>query len=253
MLAGAAGLPQWWSIWLAGLALNHGALCAASMWPRSQLLGPNITRLPAAAASAGQVCLTFDDGPDPQVTPLVLDMLARAGVHGSFFCIGNQIKKHPSLTREILAAGHSIENHTQTHDHRFAFRGSTGLHQEIAQAQANIEALGSPTPKFFRAPAGMRNPFLQTVLARLNLHLTSWTRRGFDTVEKRADRVTHRLTKSLAAGDLLLLHDGHAARTANDKPMVVEVLPEILRILQANNLKSVSLPTAFNMDKRLKT
>src|SRR5207244_941541 len=79
-----------------------------------------------------------------------------------------------------------------------------------------LQPIGSTTcdrPPLFRAPAGLRNPFLEPVLARLDLRLTSWTRRGFDTVSHSADVVFGRLTHHLKGGDILLLHDGHAART----------------------------------------
>ena len=83
-------------------------------------------------------------------------------------------------------------------------------------------------PRFFRAPAGLRNPFLEPVLARESLQLVSWTRRGFDTVNGSARAVLGRLTRRLRAGDILLLHDGHAARTAAGTPVILEVLPRCL-------------------------
>ncbi len=245
MAAGMALTPHWWPIWLGGTVANHAALCAASMLPRSHLLGPNITRLPADARRQHQLCLTFDDGPDPDMTPKVLDLLHTHDATASFFCIGTQIQKHGGLVHDIIDAGHSVENHTQTHHHRFAFRGAGGLHQEIKQAQEQITALDVPAPRFFRAPAGMRNPFLQTVLARQNLRLTSWTRRGFDTVEKQPNKVLQRLTRNLSAGDILLLHDGHGAKTADSRAVILDVLPELLKQIKSAGLRSVSLPMAF--------
>jgi peptidoglycan-N-acetylglucosamine deacetylase len=96
-------------------------------------------------------------------------------------------------------------------------------------------------PQFFRAPAGLRNPFLDPVLARLQLRLASWTRRGFDTVSTDADAVFRRLTNPLQAGDILLLHDGHAARTRRDQPVILEVLPRLLDALKARGLDSITL------------
>jgi peptidoglycan/xylan/chitin deacetylase (PgdA/CDA1 family) len=100
-------------------------------------------------------------------------------------------------------------------------------------------------PQFFRAPAGLRNPFLDPVLVRLKLRLASWTRRGFDTVSADADAVMRRLASPLQAGDILLLHDGHAARTRSGRPVILEVLPRLLETLSARQLKSVTLRSAL--------
>ncbi|MFK7962667.1 MAG: polysaccharide deacetylase family protein [Burkholderiaceae bacterium] len=245
MLAAAVAQPAWWPVWLGGVAANHLGLCAASMWPRSTLLGPNIRQLPPSAASAGHVCITIDDGPDPEITPRVLQMLADANARASFFCIGDKVDQYPALVEQIVAQGHSVENHTQTHHHRFAFRGKSGLHTEIASAQKSIANVAGQAPRFFRAPAGMRNPFLQPVLASLGLCLTSWTRRGFDTVERSPDKVFARLTRQLAAGDILLIHDGHGAHTSQGSSVVLEALPRLLAEVSARELRPVTLPQAF--------
>jgi peptidoglycan/xylan/chitin deacetylase (PgdA/CDA1 family) len=100
-------------------------------------------------------------------------------------------------------------------------------------------------PQFFRAPAGLRNPFLDPVLVRLKLHLASWTRRGFDTVSADADAVFSRLANPLQADDILLLHDGHAARTRRGQAVILEVLPRLLDVLKARGLKSITLRSAL--------
>jgi peptidoglycan/xylan/chitin deacetylase (PgdA/CDA1 family) len=121
---------------------------------------------------------------------------------------------------------------------------------EIAQAQECIAQVTGETPRFFRAPAGLRNPFLEPILKRLKLQLVSWTRRGFDTVNADADDVYRRLCRSLVDGDILLLHDGHAARArararagAPDAgtPVILEVLPRLLETLRRRQLQPVSL------------
>ena len=245
MLAAGVAQPAWWPVWLGGVVANHLGLCAASMWPRSTLLGPNIRQLPPDACSARQVCITIDDGPDPEMTPRVLQLLADADAHASFFCIGDKVNQYPALVEQIMAQGHSVENHTQTHHHRFAFRGRSGLHSEIASAQKSISEVTGQPPRFFRAPAGMRNPFLQPVLATLGLRLTSWTRRGFDTVERSPNKVFARLTRELVAGDILLIHDGHGAQTLQGSPVVLEILPRLLAEVSARELRPVTLPHAF--------
>jgi peptidoglycan/xylan/chitin deacetylase (PgdA/CDA1 family) len=246
--AGAAAAlliePPVWPWALGAVALNHALLTGAGLWPRSRLLGPNWTRLPAASGARGEVALTLDDGPDPGVTPLVLDLLDRHGTRATFFCVGERVRRHAELAREIVRRGHCIENHSQSHRHDFSLLGPAGMRTEIARAQDSIEAATGGTPQFFRAPAGLRNPFLEPVLQGLGLKLASWTRRGFDTVTGDADTVYRRLTRNLGRGDILLLHDGHAARGGAGRAVVLEVLPRLLEACRERRLLPVTLRAA---------
>jgi peptidoglycan/xylan/chitin deacetylase (PgdA/CDA1 family) len=247
-LAAAGGTmlqPQLWSWALGAIVANHAFLAALGMWPRSTLLGPNLTRLPRAAATRGEIGITFDDGPDPEVTPQVLDMLEAHGARATFFCIAEKASRHPALCREIVRRGHGVENHSRRHSHAFALNGLGGFRREISAAQAVIaEASGRP-PRFFRTPAGLRNPLLDPVLHALGLRLVSWTRRGFDTRRDDAGHVAALLTQSLAAGDILLMHDGNSARTAEGRPVVLEVLPRVLDRARSLNLRPVALHQAI--------
>jgi peptidoglycan-N-acetylglucosamine deacetylase len=236
--------PALWPWALGGVAANHLLLSAAVLWPRGRLLGPNLVRLPAAAAARNEVSLNFDDGPDPEVTPRVLDLLDRYQAQASFFCVGRKAAAHPKLVREIARRGHSVENHSYHHPHAFAFYGLGGLRREVDETQALVAGLAGRAPEFFRAPAGFRSPLLDPVLARRGLRYVSWTRRGFDTVQRDPAAVLRRLTRGLAAGDVLLLHDRAYRRTPDGEPLVLAVLPALLERLAAAGLKSVSLPAA---------
>jgi len=245
MAAGFAIHPQWWPAWAAGLLADHGLLAVAGLLPRSAILGPNLRRLPEAAAARGEVALTFDDGPDPEVTPAVLSLLAQADARATFFCIGERLRRHPALAREIVACGHAIENHTQRHRHDFSLLGPARIEREVVAMQRTVAELAGAAPRFFRAPAGLRNALLEPVLARLGLQLASWTRRGYDTASGDARRVRERLARGLGGGDILLLHDGNAARDGRGKPVVLEVLPRLLDDLAARGLCSVTLREAL--------
>jgi peptidoglycan-N-acetylglucosamine deacetylase len=236
--------PSVWPWALGALIANHVLLAFAGLWPRSTLLGSNWRRLPSPAAIRGEVAITIDDGPDPEVTPQVLQQLEQHRAHATFFCVGERVLRHPELAREMIRRGHCIENHSQRHRHNFSLLGPRGMQAEITQAQETIHAATGQWPQFFRAPAGLRNPFLDPVLTRMNLQLASWTRRGFDTVNKDADAVLAKLVTNLAGGDILLLHDGHAARNTNGRPVILDVLPRLLHALQAKNLKAVTLASA---------
>ena len=245
-LGAAAALlarPRAWPWALSALLANHAVLAGAGLWPRSQLLGTNWTRLPERGGA--RVAVTVDDGPDPAITPRVLDLLDAHAARATFFCIGERVLRYPDLAQEIVRRGHVIENHSQRHRNNFSLLGPSGMNSEVSQAQESIFRVTGSSPEFFRAPAGLRNPFLGPVLARLKLQLASWTRRGFDTVSADADAVFRRLAGALQAGDILLLHDGNAARTRRGQAVILEVLPRLLDLLAARGLKSVTLRSAL--------
>src|SRR5262249_60957957 len=126
---------------------------------------------------------------------------------------------------EIASRGHTIENHSQHHLHRCSVLGPGGIKAEVERAQDTIERVTGRRPQFFRAPAGLRNPFLEPVLARLGLRLAAWTRRGFDTVKHDPGVVFDRLARGLRGGDLLLLHAGPAAPSPSGAPVIPPVPP----------------------------
>lgn len=241
--AWALSRPQAWPWALALVVANHAVLAGAGLWPRSTLLGSNWTRLPGEGGKA--VAITIDDGPDPQVTPQVLSLLDKTGARATFFCVGERVLEHAELAREIVKRGHTIENHSQRHRHNFSLLGYSGMRQEIVRAQESIESVTGERPRFFRAPAGLRNPFLDPVLTHLGLQLASWTRRGFDTVNSDAATVYRRLAEPLEAGDILLLHDGNAARDRGGAPVVLAVLERLLETLEQRSLRAVTLRSAL--------
>jgi peptidoglycan/xylan/chitin deacetylase (PgdA/CDA1 family) len=236
-----AAAPRHWRTVAGLLIADHVVLAAASLWPRGQLVGANLLRLPESAARRDEIALTFDDGPDPRVTPRVLDLLEGAGARATFFCIGRRIEAHPEIAAEIVRRGHRIENHTQTHPNLFACYPAAALRREIERAQEAIERAAGRRPRLFRAPAGLRNPLLDGVLHRSGLRLVSWTRRGYDSLESAPAAIAQRLLRGLAAGDILLLHDGSTVRRRGGNPVVLEVLPRVLDALAARGLRSAPI------------
>ena len=232
--------PSLWPVALALAACSHVRLFVASLLPRGRWLGANLRRLPVSAGRA--VALTFDDGPDPHVTPEVLRILAAHSARATFFCIGERARAYPEIVRAIIEAGHCVENHSDRHLPWFAFMTPRAMRREIADAQARLTQLTGRAPAYFRAPAGMRNPWTGLVLASLRLRLVSWTRRGFDTVTRDPERVLERLLRNLTAGDILLLHDGASARDRDGQPVVLKVLTPLLQRLEREGLYVVPLP-----------
>jgi len=146
--------PAVMALVLGVIGANHLALVLAVLWPRGQLLGPNLVRLPASAVRRREISLTFDDGPDPDVTPRVLDLLDRYQAKASFFCIGENAAAQPELVKEIARRGHSVENHSYRHHRAFAFFGISRLKREVDAAQSTVASITGRTPVFFRAPPG---------------------------------------------------------------------------------------------------
>jgi peptidoglycan-N-acetylglucosamine deacetylase len=231
------------ALWIvAALMLNHALITACGLVPRCAWLGTNHRLLHASATQRREWALTIDDGPDPEVTPLVLDLLARHGVKATFFCIATRAAQHPHVMTRIAAEGHSVQNHSDVHAHHFSLWGFKRMAADIASAQQTLTRLVGTAPVFFRAPAGLRNPFLAPVLHQAGLQLVSWTRRGYDTQQANASRVLDRLLPALAPGAILLIHDGHSARGADGTPVVLRVLPALLAAAAQRQLRAVTLP-----------
>ncbi len=116
--------PSLWPWALTALGANHLCLAGAGLWPRSQWLGPNWTRLPPRSGATARVAITIDDGPDPDVTPQVLSQLAEHRAQATFFCVGDRVARFADLAREIVDRGHAIENHSATAPAQFFRDGS---------------------------------------------------------------------------------------------------------------------------------
>src|ERR1700691_1155342 len=176
LLHGGAALatllrPHWWPWTLGAVIGDHLLLTALGLWPRSSGLGANLTHLPAAAAARGEVAITIDDGADPEVTPRVLAILAAYRVPVTFFCVGERAAQFPGCVRDCAAAGHAIENHSYRHGHNFSLLGAGAIGRDIARAQQVLTRLSGSAPRFFRAPAGLRNPLLDPVLQRQGIRV----------------------------------------------------------------------------------
>ena len=235
--------PRAWPVVVATLIPDHLLLAWGSLRPKSTLVGANLRRLPDGAAR-GRVALTFDDGPDPATTPRVLDLLESKGARASFFCVGRKAERHPALVEEISRRGHRVENHSFSHSNGFCMLSPGAMGRDIDRAQAVLARLTGRPPGYFRAPAGLRSPWLDGLLRERGLTLVSWTRRGLDTITRRSEGVTARLLRDLAAGDILVLHDGGhgAAPGAASRSVGLQTLPRLLDGIAAAGLRVAPLP-----------
>jgi len=237
-------MPAAWPWILAVVLVDHAVVVIAGLLPRSTWLGSNWTKLPASAAARNEVALTIDDGPNPAVTPQVLDVLERYQARATFFCIGEKAQRYPELCREIVRRGHAVENHSQHHYLDFSLYGVKRITREVEAAQDTLEAITSQRPQFFRAPAGLRNMFLDIVLVRSRLRLASWSVRAFDTKVGNPVKVRDKLLSKLRPGAILLLHDDNSAQTSADTPVILEVLPGLIEHALRAKLRFVTLREA---------
>lgn len=192
----------------AGLALFFGGqalLFWATLWPRSRLLSPVLTRLPPTGRT---VWLTIDDGPSDD-TPALLDLLDRHGAKACFFLVGERAAARPRLVADILARGHEIGNHSATHPEKWFWAlPPRAMRAQIERAQQTLTALAGRPPRWFRAVVGMANPFVAAALKPLGLTRVAWCARGFDAREADPVRVVARIARGLRPGAIVLLHEG---------------------------------------------
>lgn len=197
---------------LAVVFLSHMWILYATLNPSSQWLGPVVTRFDS---DGRQVWLTIDDGPDPEETPVVLDLLDEYQAKATFFLIGKQAKAQPDIVRQILERGHSIGNHTMNHLQEWFWGLSRKrIESEVSEGSAIIREITGESPQWFRAPVGHKPWPLHPVLQKPNLPLVGWTARGFDGVSTDSDRVVRRIEKNLAPGAIILLHEGRGTLPA---------------------------------------
>lgn len=152
------------------------------------------------------VALTFDDGPDPVTTPLLLDLLQRRGTPATFFLTGRRARAFPELVRAILSAGHTLGNHSYHHNSCVVFKGKKALYRDIALTQRILTRLGV-TPKVYRPPVGITYPQLGAVLSRLDLKAVNFSCRAVDRGNHQIDFISRRILKKVTAGDIIMLHD----------------------------------------------
>ncbi|MBI5542956.1 MAG: polysaccharide deacetylase family protein [Deltaproteobacteria bacterium] len=229
-----------WGLALSPAALPlvlYVALCfAAPFFPVWSFFLPIVTRGPRERPA---VALTFDDGPDPRVTPALLDLLARYGARAAFFVVGRNAEAHPEVMARIRAAGHEVGNHSLSHDPILMLRSARLLQSEIAACQAILQRQGV-TALAFRPPVGITNPRLPPVLERLGLGCVCFSCRPLDFGNRRVAGLAAKVLGSVAPGDVVLLHDVMPGTGVTVEDWLSEI-EKILVGLQARGLKPVAL------------
>ena len=166
------------------------------------------------------VALTFDDGPDPEVTPLLLDLLDRHAVPATFFVTGEKAARHPSIIRDILSRGHAIGNHSYHHFPFLMLKGMRTLRREIESTQSVLAGFGI-APLAFRPPAGITNPLLRRALLEQGMYCVNYSCRAVDIGNRRIGRLSEKVLKAVSPGDIVALHDV-APRHAGTERLMAE-------------------------------
>jgi peptidoglycan-N-acetylglucosamine deacetylase len=182
-----------------GLAASLGV-----SFPEWRMFGPSLCRVHTMQKV---IALTFDDGPDPETTPVLLDLLARKGVRATFFCIGKRVARHRELARRIATEEHLIGNHSFAHSRGTNLFGEARLRADLERAQEEIAQAVGRKPEFFRPPMMLTNQRVFRVARALSLTVAGCTVRGYDLRGASTEKVLHRVLGRLKPGAIIALHD----------------------------------------------
>lgn len=184
------------------------------------------------------IYLTFDDGPDPDYTPRLLDILELFQVKATFFVLGEACERHPELLRRILAAGHALGNHTRRHRHPWLISDDMAR-AEVGEAFQIIADISGEAPRLFRPPYGRRRRAMLEEARRLEMKTLLWDRSAIDWGFRACeDGISARLGKA-GPGQILLCHD--APRCANRPDLMLAVLPAFISDCQKRQLRFATL------------
>jgi peptidoglycan-N-acetylglucosamine deacetylase len=230
-LDGILNVPVWWYISIIIIYLlfvTYGVVVLSVSF-----FVPVISR-----GDASGIALTFDDGPIEKNTERILDILQKYNVPAAFFCIGNRVEARPEIMKRIDADGHLVGNHTYWHGSLFDLKSSPMVLKELYDTDVAIMKAIGKRPKFFRPPYGVTNPMIAKAVRRSNYRVIGWSIRSFDTMTKDPDRLFHRITRSLKAGDVILMHDYPES--------TLIALPRLLDHIQKLGLKVVRVDELIN-------
>ncbi len=169
------------------------------------------------------VILTFDDGPHPEYTPRILDMLKTKGVKATFFVIGENAQMHPHLIKRISEEGHNVGIHSFYHNPSFTFASKKSLFNDINKSKNLLEELTGKPVELFRPPYGVTNPNIGQVVRSIGLKSIGWNIRSFDTVAKNVEQVIKKIDRKLSPGAIILLHD-----RLDNSPLILKNLLEMI-------------------------
>jgi peptidoglycan-N-acetylglucosamine deacetylase len=214
-------------------ALAHGAFHR-----NSPIFGSVLVRLPGQER---RVALTFDDGPNPDATPRILDVLAREGVYATFFMLGRHVERWPSIASDVARAGHRVANHGY-HHRKLHFKGPAYTRLDIALGADCIQEATGMQPDLFRAPHGFRSPWLHAIARDMGIRCVGWTVGVWDSDRPGPERIASRAIAGARPGAILLLHDGDGYDPTGDRRQTADAVPRIIHALRDAGYRFELLP-----------
>jgi peptidoglycan/xylan/chitin deacetylase (PgdA/CDA1 family) len=206
---------------LGAAAVVIGGAAHGAFHRNSPIFGPTIRRLPTHDPV---VALTFDDGPNPEATPLVLDALAARGVKATFFILGRHAERWPALVARAAAEGHALGNHGYFH-RKLQFRSPSYVRNDLELGTEAIVAAGGMRPSLFRAPHGFRSPWVTYIASTLGQRTVGWSLGVWDSDRPGVDEIARRTVDGAAPGSILLLHDGDGYDPEGDRRQTAHAVP----------------------------
>lgn len=188
--------------------------------------------------SGNRIALTFDDGPDPEMTPQILKVLNDANVKATFFLIGHKVEQHPNIVKQIEQAGHIVADHSYSHSNTIAIFPTAKLTADIKQGADVIEQATGKRPLWFRPPFGVTNPRYPKALKTLGMCSIGWSVRSMDTTNPPAETLLRRITDRIKPGSIVLLHD--------TQQVTLEILPQLIQQVRESGMEIVGLPELIN-------
>ena len=224
---------------VAALSIGSVALASyATLHRNAPIFGEVLARLPPEAQ---EVALTFDDGPNPEATPRLLDLLAQQDAKATFFLLGRHVRQWPAIARRVAEEGHLVANHGYAH-RRLDFAGPRRVREDILAGTGAIADATGIEPAHFRAPHGARSPFVTPVARSLGQRTVGWSVGSRDHAELSAARIARRVEERARAGSIVLLHDGDAYNARGNRVETVLAVARIIPFLRTRALALALLP-----------
>jgi peptidoglycan/xylan/chitin deacetylase (PgdA/CDA1 family) len=221
-----------------GVSVIGGAIHGA-FHRNSPIFGPTLGKIPS---DRKVVALTFDDGPNPEATPLILQTLREKGVRATFFVLGSHAERWPELVRQISHEGHQLGNHGYFH-RKLQFKSPFYVSRDIRLGIRAIKRAGAPAPRLFRAPHGFRSPWTTPIASSYGERTVGWSLGVWDSDRPGADEIVRRTMEGVEPGSIILLHDGDGYNPDGDRMQTAAALPIIIDRLKEQGYEFATLPT----------
>ena len=208
---------------------------------RSQFFGKVFFRI---SKKSNRIALTFDDGPDPNLTPDILNTLKKHNIKATFFVIANQAEQYVDIVKQCFDQGHTIACHDLNHSVFSNFRTTKPLLRDIGKAQHIIERIIGKKPLLYRPPVGLMNPHIPKVLNKLNMHCIGWSKSAKEAGNRRLSKI-NQINTLAGPGEVILLHD--TLHNPEYKQEILNQIEKLCRSIKDQNLKAVSIDELFDI------